>query len=78
MVDDCADHSQTEKQKNGDSKGGTCSPFFACTFCAGFVQLDKPVVVPQPTPQQSIHYESVYFFTPEEFYTFIWQPPRHC
>lgn len=79
IVDDCtADHAWTEQQKERPSKEGTCSPFFACASCVGFVQLSRPIAVPQPLPQLPVHYESVERFTPLILYSSFWQPPRFC
>ena len=78
-VDNC-DADQTFVQQNDPNpnggEGGSCSPFYSCQTCTGFTQLAKPVVVPEPIVEASIHHAETYTLRINSFAASFWQPPR--
>ena len=78
LADNCSDDPVSTQHQDEDRETGTCSPFFACGSCVGFVQLAKPILVPQPPPQRSTPHERVEPFTLSGFSSSFWQPPRSC
>jgi hypothetical protein len=68
--------SKTGKQEPVKQKEGTCSPFFSCATCAGFVHLSKPIQVPIITAQKPVHHEKVNSLITDAHPTTPFQPPR--
>jgi hypothetical protein len=77
-VDDCAaDNIAFSKQESGKHQTeGTCSPFFSCTSCPGFIAIEKPVQIPMPPVTVQQYGETVYTFHFPAYYASFWQPPR--
>lgn len=76
--DDCQDEQPTSSSKGESHEEGNCSPFFACATCAGFVQVAKPVQVPQSITARPLHHEKIIVFVTSTYYSSFFQPPRSC
>ena len=77
LVDDCsADKPASSHNENKQKEEGTCSPFFACTACAAFVEITKPLQLTEPVFQKPIHHEKVFSFILSNYSHSFWQPPR--
>ena len=77
----CLDEGCTEKTELKTSQSpcddeGTCSPFFACATCSGFVTLACTPVMAEPPVQLPVHYERIRRSATSSFYTRFFQPPR--
>lgn len=72
----CADQPITSSADHQDDKKGTCSPFFSCTTCPGFVQLTRQLHFVQPPVEAQVHGERVVAFNLSTYATVYWQPPR--
>jgi hypothetical protein len=76
LDDCCADRnsSSTNHEKHGDE--GTCSPFFACTTCSGFVELAAEIQIQQSIGEKPVHHEKILQLNLSTYSAFFWQPPR--
>jgi hypothetical protein len=57
---------------------GTCSPFFACATCPGFIELTKPIQLNFPETENLIHHQSIVKLSLPTYSSSFWQPPRCC
>lgn len=77
QVDDCAADRITSPSKNDDRKQeGTCSPFFACATCSGFVALSKSIQITPPIAVRQVHHEQIVKSDLLSYTSSFWQPPR--
>lgn len=74
----CQDEQTATSSQGETHEKGSCSPFFACATCAGFVQIAKQVSVPQPVLQRPAHPETFAVFFTSTYYPSFFQPPRSC
>lgn len=77
-ADCCADQPAGTGSANEHKTEGTCSPFFACGACSGFVQLYKPVHVASLFVEKQVHYSTIPTFNLSTYSPSFWQPPRTC
>jgi hypothetical protein len=78
-VDDCcADQIAKSTRHEKRQTEGTCSPFFACASCSGFVELSKPIQLIQPVVEKQVHHENIVKFNLATYFSSFWQPPRFC
>jgi len=76
-VDDgCEDQFSSSTGGNDHEEEGSCSPFFSCTTCPGFVELTKPIQLIQPMFEKQVHHEWVVIFDLSAYLPSFWQPPR--
>jgi hypothetical protein len=78
-VDDyCADQFAATSNHNGHQSEGTCSPFFACATCLGFVMLSDRIQFIQPVAEKQVHHEGIVNHHLSSYVSFFWQPLRSC
>jgi len=78
-VDDCcADHLTNTTNHDKHKNEGTCSPFFACPTCPGFVELSKALQLVEPIVEKTVHHEVIVKFNLPTYSASFWQPPRSC
>jgi hypothetical protein len=78
-IDDyCADQFAATSNHNGHQSEGTCSPFFACATCPGFVMLSDRIQFIQPVAEKQVHHEGIVNHHLSRYVSFFWQPPRSC
>src|SRR3954447_24789143 len=78
-IDNCsADRPANTSNHQKHQNEGTCSPFFACATCPGFVELAKPIQLAKPLVEKIIYYQSILKFSLPTFSSSFWQPPRSC
>jgi hypothetical protein len=77
-VDDCCadEFAATSNHKDHQSEG-TCSPFFACATCPGFVLLSDRIQIIQPVPVKQVHHEEIVNHILSTYASSFWQPPRY-
>ncbi|HYD20097.1 MAG TPA: hypothetical protein VEB40_01380 [Flavipsychrobacter sp.] len=75
VYDDCATEASSAQQEEQETEAD-CSPFFACSGCAGFVETTKPIQVEGLLLLPAMHYEQVYKHQAQCVYSSFWQPPR--
>lgn len=79
LLDDCCvDQAALSPNENEHKEEGTCSPFFACITCAGFVEITKPLQLTVLVFHKPIHEEIEFIFIPSNYIHSFWQPPRSC
>lgn len=61
--------------REGDD-GCSCSPFFACATCSGFVSTAKAISIPAPAGYQISWFEGVLPRISSAYTSAPWQPPR--
>jgi hypothetical protein len=74
-MDDCATQI-ADGPGNKEESDADCSPFFACSGCAGFVETTKTLHLEGPVSYLQAYYEHVYKTPVNSFYNSFWQPPR--
>jgi hypothetical protein len=74
----CADQAANSASHNNHETEGTCSPFFACATCPGFVELSKPIQLTAPIVEKTVQHQSIVKFTLPAYFNSFWQPPRYC
>ncbi|RYY93246.1 MAG: hypothetical protein EOO11_20050 [Chitinophagaceae bacterium] len=75
--DDCASEHASAGHEQDDKGDGSCSPFFACATCPGFVSTSKAIQLPQPPLVPGLQHAARETFTPPQpVYRSFWQPPR--
>ena len=74
----CADQLVFAGSHDEHSTEGSCSPFFACATCPGFVQLFQPVQLVQPAKEKQVHHERIINTSLTTYCSSFWQPPRTC
>lgn len=78
-IDDCCvDQFENSPNHEKNQSEGSCSPFFACGTCAGFVELSKLIYLIQSVPEKQVHHEQVTRFHLTTYAASYWQPPRYC
>lgn len=61
--------------KEGDD-GCSCSPFFACATCTGFVSTAKAISIPAPAEYRLSWFEGALPRFSSAYTSTPWQPPR--
>lgn len=74
--DCCAVQPATTSDHKEHQSEGTCSPFFACATCAGFVMLSDRILFIQPIPEKQVHHERIINNNLSTYTSTFWQPPR--
>src|SRR5688500_5285102 len=72
------DQTACSSQKENSHAKGTCSPFFACASCAGFVDVAKHPDLPQPIVQRAARFEKPSILLPSTYLSSFFQPPRNA
>lgn len=79
VFDNCKDEPQSENSTN-DEKDGSCSPFFVCSSCAGFVTLESHALIAIESVVIYDESRTSYPDYSQSFYSQIclgiWQPPK--
>ena len=73
----CEDEISTSSSHE-DDKDDTCSPFFACAGCAGFVARAKALQLPELPAEKHVHYQKMEEYHTTSYDANYWQPPRPC
>lgn len=77
QVDDCAaDQLTSATNEENHVPEGTCSPFFACATCPGFVELAKPIQIQQPMAVKHVHHAKIVSLLLPTYSASLLQPPR--
>jgi hypothetical protein len=63
-------------QPDENENEADCSPFFACSGCAGFVGTTKSLHLEDPISDLQTYYQLVNKDTTQSFYNSFWQPPQ--
>jgi hypothetical protein len=78
-VDDCcAGQFAASSNQEKHQAEGTCSPFFACAACPGFVELVNRIQLVQPLFAKQVHHERMVNHNLTTYFSSFWQPPRSC
>ncbi len=79
LADECnATEIATTQNEDKQQQEGTCSPFFACATCPGFVEFAKQIHIVEPVAEKQVHHESLQLYNLSAFQASYWQPPRSC
>ena len=66
-----------EHHDSGEGDDGcSCSPFFACATCPGFVSTDVPISIPAPADYRVSWFEGTLPSFSSAYTSVPWQPPR--
>jgi hypothetical protein len=76
--DCCAGQLATSSNHKDHPSEGTCSPFFACATCPGFVMLSDRIQFIQPAAEKQVHHEGMVNHHLSTYVSSFWQPPRSC
>ena len=76
-ADGCADEVAQTSSGQVPLEKGTCSPFFSCAGCSGFVNVAKPIQIAGPATERTVHYEKTIAFNISSYSSSFFQPPRY-
>ena len=75
-ADACADEATHAASGQIPVEKGTCSPFFNCAGCSGFVYVAKLIHIAAPATETTVHYEKAIAFNITSYSSPLFQPPR--
>ena len=76
QTDDCS-ADQISHSDDPPKPEGSCSPFFSCATCTGFVEITNPVQLPGKVEDAAlIHPERPMILHLSHYQDFLLQPPR--
>lgn len=78
--DDCCEvNMQSSDHEDKQSGEGTCSPFFACATCAGFVEVSRGIQINKlVSVKKEVFHELPGVKNLPTYSASCWQPPRNC
>jgi hypothetical protein len=65
-----------KQQDHEEEDGCSCSPFYACATCPGFISTAQPIIIPAPAEYQPSWFIKDLPYFPSTYTSTPWQPPR--